>query len=499
MLAVILLTSILIRIVSLFSWPILEIDIYRYIWDGAVTLEGTSPYRYSPEQALLDEPQKHFPEDLRRLIELRKRSPALGTILSNIHYGELPTIYPPVSQAVFAVAVFVTPVNAGVFTHMVVMKSVLVLFDLGTLMVVIGLLRLAGRHVGWSVAYGWCPLVIKEVANTGHLDSLAVFLTTLALYFAVKPLADGVRGRRVQAIVAAMLLALAVGAKLYPIVLVPMLILLWCRTQSWRWAIVATAIFLVTATIVLWPMVPLQTAGVPPHSGTEVANGVVPLPPLHVADVEPQDPTGGLKAFLSRWEMNDFLFMLVHENLKPAADVEPARRAWFLIVPEDWKAAVLSIPSQQLEMSEFPTAFILARLFTAIVFVLVVGLLLWQAKSSDDPTVWLRAAFLTLAWLWLLSPTQNPWYWTWALPLVMFARSRAWLVLSGLTMIYYLRFWLIYHWPEPPLLGTRYGGESLFDFVITWIEFGPWLLWLAWETIRRGPNSAGPAREDVAN
>ena len=45
LLAAILVTSVLIRAVSLVSWPILEIDMYRYIWDGAATLEGASPYR----------------------------------------------------------------------------------------------------------------------------------------------------------------------------------------------------------------------------------------------------------------------------------------------------------------------------------------------------------------------------------------------------------------------------------------------------------------------
>ena len=32
--------------------------------------------------------------------------------------------------------------------------------------------------------YAWCPLVIKEIANSGHLDALAYFLATLAIYLA---------------------------------------------------------------------------------------------------------------------------------------------------------------------------------------------------------------------------------------------------------------------------------------------------------------------------
>ncbi len=283
----------------------------------------------------------------------------------------------------------------------------------------------------------------------------------------------------------ATLLALAVGAKLYPIVLVPMFVLIWSRTQGWRWATIFATVSLVIAMIILWPMVPIKHEESPLDVGRAVVDGAVPPLSVDTAQVQPQDPSGGLKAFFQRWEMNDFLFLLTFENLKPTADLEPARRSWFSIVPEDWKATLLAIPSRRLGWTESRTAFALARLFTGIVFVLIGGSLLWQARSSADPAVWLRVAFLTLAWLWLLSPTQNPWYWTWALPLVMFAGSRAWPAVSGLTMIYYLRFWLIYHWPKQPLLGTPYAGAMFFDFVVTWIEFGPWLLWLMWETGRR--------------
>ena len=46
----IVLTSILFRVVLLFSVPIQEVDIYRYLWDGAVSTAGVSPFRFSPEQ-----------------------------------------------------------------------------------------------------------------------------------------------------------------------------------------------------------------------------------------------------------------------------------------------------------------------------------------------------------------------------------------------------------------------------------------------------------------
>jgi hypothetical protein len=61
--------------------------------------------------------------------------------------------------------------------------------------------------------------------------------------------------------------------------------------------------------------------------------------------------------------------------------------------------------------------------------------------------------------------------------LVPFARSRAWLVLSGLAFVYYFRFWMTAQFPSP-LLGTSYPGPQFFDYVVTWLEFAPWLVWL---------------------
>jgi hypothetical protein len=105
-----------------------------------------------------------------------------------------------------------------------------------------------------------------------------------------------------------------------------------------------------------------------------------------------------------------------------------------------------------------------------------------RAESSDE---WLSAAFLTVAWFWLLLPTQNPWYWTWALPFLPFARGRAWLAVSGLAFVYYVRFWMTSHFPDGQVLGTPYNGALFFDYVVTWFEFGPWFIALIASTLWR--------------
>ncbi len=43
--------GVLMRVLLLWSTPALEDDFYRYLWDGGVVVDGTSPYAYPPERA----------------------------------------------------------------------------------------------------------------------------------------------------------------------------------------------------------------------------------------------------------------------------------------------------------------------------------------------------------------------------------------------------------------------------------------------------------------
>jgi len=496
-LAVIVVGGLLFRATLIASAPIQEIDIYRYLWDGAATTAGVDPYRYSPAQVKFASEAVDLPDDLSRLVAARDASPAVREILHRVHYADLPTIYPPVSQAVFAFAVAITPSSADVGTRLTVMKAVLGTFDLATLAVVVALVRMAGMHTGWALAYAWCPLVMKEFSNSGHLDAIAVFLTTLSVYWLVRACRfalneeHGVVRNEVPfatnglALVAAGTLALAAGAKLYPVVLAPFFVLTVVRRIGWRAALAVSLMFGSITTVALWPMLPTRVVVAGDAAPLEEAGP--PVPPGAIG-VTPRDPSAGLKAFLRRWEMNDFLFMIVVENLRPAGTPPDREAAWFAVFPPAWRDAVIAPPAAALEMSPSAFAFLVTRMLTGIVFVVLALALAWRGSACVAPCKWCEVAFLTLAWFWLLSPTQNPWYWTWALPLVPFARGRAWLALSGLALLYYLRFWLSYHWPGSTVLASGYRGERFFDFVVTWIEFGPWFLWLAaeaWVTARQ--------------
>lgn len=192
-LPIILSVALLCRLATLFADPFLSSDIYRYVWDGIVQHASINPYRYVPADP--------------HLVFLRPASDS--DIFPNINRADYaPTIYPPVAQMLFWLITFLSPTIAC-------MKTVMVLFEGLTLWTIVKLLHALGRPREQAILYAWCPLLIWEIAGSGHLDSAAMAFIGLALLF---------RYRR-RPVLTGLFLALAVLTKLYPLVLFPALYL----------------------------------------------------------------------------------------------------------------------------------------------------------------------------------------------------------------------------------------------------------------------------------
>lgn len=475
--------ALLFRIALVASEPIQEIDIYRYVWDGVAVSQGVNPFQYTPAQALAADGTSGMSLD--RLAAARDASPAVETLLNRVHFGHLPTVYPPVSQAVFAVAAWTTPLEATAATRVLIMKAWLLLFDIATIGIVFLMLRRVGLHEGWTIAYAWCPLVLKEVANSGHLDTIAVCFSALSVMLAMGavPSSPGnppafPTSRIVFSVFA---LAMGVGAKLYPVVLAPLLFAtFWRQLGLLRTSGLAVLWSALTLTLLLplW----FETAPTPAPDDPE-SPFVVVVESAQFADApatRPPEKTAGLKTFLSQWMMNDLLFLNLIENLTPD-HLRNGPTPWFVFVDDDARAKLLRMTSgwiarvTEREISEQQLPFAIARCATAILFLALALFWAWKAARCTDARQWGEYVFLTMAWFWLLLPTLNPWYWVWALPWIPFAKNRVWLLLSASLFLYYTRFYFVGRFPDESVWpGLPYQGAEFFDYVVVWFEYLPW-------------------------
>ncbi len=185
--------GILCRLPPLFADAFLSSDVYRYVWDGIVQQAGINPYRYVPADPAI----------------AALRSVSEGNIFPAINRATYAhTIYPPFAQIFFWFVTFLSPT-------LVMMKTALVLCEGVTIWSLLWLLRALGRPREQIILYAWSPILIWEIAGSGHLDSLAMALIGLAFVtrYQRRPVATGV------------FLALAVLTKLYPLVLFPALYL----------------------------------------------------------------------------------------------------------------------------------------------------------------------------------------------------------------------------------------------------------------------------------
>lgn len=203
-LAVLVAGAIAMRLIVFAHEPGFSDDVYRSVWEGAVVLEGISPYAFAPEAE--------------RLVELRLAMPELYAALNN---PDISAAYPPCTQAACAgmVALARSLGHEGL-SAVPFVRGFFALCDLLVLWPLVVLLRRARLPVGLALVWGWSPLVSIEFAGSGHFDSLGILLLLASLASLPAPNESG-RGRRLGACV---LLALAILVKYLPLCALPFVV-----------------------------------------------------------------------------------------------------------------------------------------------------------------------------------------------------------------------------------------------------------------------------------
>lgn len=194
------------RLVLLPGVPIHENDIYRYIWDGKVFNSGINPFKYPPIQASIKPDSNDDQKDFETLKSIRDEDPGF---YRRVSFKDIPTIYPPLTQAVFAASTLLAPGSIWF------MKLLFVIFDMAVIILTYMVLKLLKQNPLYIIIYAWNPLVLKEFSNSGHHDALAVCLVMAAIYLVL----------REKYILSSVCLALGVLSKFYPLILIPFFLL----------------------------------------------------------------------------------------------------------------------------------------------------------------------------------------------------------------------------------------------------------------------------------
>ncbi len=341
------------RLVLLSSEPALEDDYHRYLWEGALSARLINPYRVTPAAARQADASTP-------LGELARSGEA---VLMRVNHPGITSNYPPVAQAAFALSHMIAPWNLTSW------RLLVLTFDAATLAILVGLLLWIGQDRLWSLLYWWNPIVIKELANSAHMDSLIVMLVLGSLYLSAQRRHFG----------ALLTCGLAIGTKLWPVLLVPLL-LRPLERRPWQGL---AGLSLIIGMTVLW-LAPNWMGGPNPHDG--------------------------YVAYAQFWRTNSALFPALEDLV--GAGLESI----------GWQA---------------PSWLVARSVIGAGLMVFAV----WSAARSDGSAsdVHGRAGLVILA-LVLLSPAQFPWYVIWVIPFAAFQCRATVVAMTALVPLYYASF-----------------------------------------------------------
>jgi len=187
----------LVRFILLFSFPNLSDDIYRFVWDGRLIVEGVNPFEQLPSYYL----------------DADFQIPGINQALyDELNSPEYFTIYPPIAQTVFAGAVSMAGDN--LYVSSIVMKVFLLACEIGAIMFILRILEHLALPIKNVLWYALNPLVIIEVMGNLHFEGAMVFFFLMSFYFILQS-KYGIAG---------FAMGLSIASKLLPLMFLPTLL-----------------------------------------------------------------------------------------------------------------------------------------------------------------------------------------------------------------------------------------------------------------------------------
>jgi alpha-1,6-mannosyltransferase len=336
-------------------------DMVRYLWDGRLQRLGYNPYLVTPSDPALA--HVHTAET-RGMPSLRARTP-----------------YPPGAQLFFRAVVSIRESARA-------MKLALVACDVLTIVVIWRWLVVTGRNQWLVLGYAWNPLVILEIAHSGHIDALgALWIAAAAYWMACRRTALG-----------SVAFVLAIATKLLPIVLAP---LFWRRIRG-RDAVVAGVV--------------LAALYVPFMTGAALPLGAVPNVVAHIRFNAPVFPVvaaattpqvaaafavllGLAVAGWARWRLPITEPAAWAWPMAVSLACAPVIYPWYLLYFTPFLVSATTVPLMVWSVSVFPVYLIWSVPALRVPWVVPVSVMVFEYGATALALAWLlypvRRTFVT--------------------------------------------------------------------------------------------------------
>jgi len=185
--------GILFRCLFLWCIPPLSDDYFRFIWDGQLIASGLNPFDLLPTEVVIDFPNKK-------------------TLFEGMNSPNYYTVYPPVPQIIYFLSAKLSP--NSILGSIIVMRSIILVAEIGTVMLLPRLLNLLNINPINSLWYVLNPLIIVELTGNLHFEGIVIFFFLLAIYLLV------LNNQKLSSIP----WALAAATKLIPIFFLPIIL-----------------------------------------------------------------------------------------------------------------------------------------------------------------------------------------------------------------------------------------------------------------------------------
>lgn len=211
------------RLLAWVAFPTLSDDIYRFIWDGNLILDGYSPYLFTPTAFF----SSHVYEPFETLY------PKLN---SSAYYS----VYPLITQIISA---FGALASSDLYLAALIIKLPLLLAEIATIWILPSVLIRLNLSAKYSLLYMLNPLIIIDVLANAHFEILVICFLLLTIN----------ELQRKAYTRAGLVFGLAIASKLLPLLFLPFILKYTSNNNRFKFLLGLSPIIILTILPLLAP------------------------------------------------------------------------------------------------------------------------------------------------------------------------------------------------------------------------------------------------------